>query len=352
MALLHVEGFDGYADIDDLFAAYPFSYSSYVVYWTLFPTDGVLGGSALEIDDDNRHLAIRLPANTDTPGDYHVRFAFWVKLLDATSSADHAFIKVGTIDDEVVVHFILYMPEGVIEVNATESYASGVKTTTSLNDGEFHHVECYVQRSGTGENVKCWIDGTLEAELTSSAPHTSYQIPFVELRLNGAGAHPLYDDLVVWNDDGTDFTGHKGLMYVDSVVPVSDGSQTDWAPSTGTDQFAVVDEGPGGEGDTDEISTTTHGHITTFNFGDFSATSNEILAVALEARSKNDTGPNAKLQGRAVVNATGYDVGAEQIETQNFRNKQFFSTQNPDNSSPWTTGDINAAEFGFEAVHS
>lgn len=351
MTLLLVEGFDDYASIADLAANYPASHASFGVGSDdeYHPTGGISGGGALRKLSDSTPMNIRLPSNSDSSL-WHIRVMMWVKVED-TNSNDEYFIQIGAAGASNTRHFQLDMPSGLIKVSWTENWTGIPITSMTINDAQWHHLEIYLSRSSLEETTKMWIDGILQIDAARGAGAAgNFNTPFNEVALFGADTNIWFDDLIVWNDDGTDFTGRKGILQIETAAPTADGTTREWTPSSGTDHFAIADNSAGGAGDAETLTASGSGIEDFFTYAPFAGAGEHVDTLVVTARVQADAGPGAQLKARARIGGSDYDASSPVPLPVFFGSRQMYSFRNPATGAAWTKTDVNTAEIGIETV--
>lgn len=146
-------------------------------------------------------------------------------------------------------------------------------------------------------------------------------------------------DTVVNNDEPIDFVGD---CRVETLYPTADGANADFTPSTGMDNYAMVDD-QGFDDDSTYVESSTAGHIDDYEFTNLT-TAEEIIGLQFTVIARKtdvtDYDIELRLNGNnsspVTVNSTSY-AGFTQI-----------FGEDPDTSMPWIDDDINASEFGYE----
>lgn len=161
----------------------------------------------------------------------------------------------------------------------------------------------------------------------------------------GPGTHNYtMDDLVVWDNTGTENNDWMGDSFVIAAAPNSDAAANDWTASTGTARWDMIDEAA--PNDTDFITGPTAGAIQ--ECGTTTPTlpaTGGVAAVAVQARAlKTDTGVSAIALGIASGLSSHNSAPAVNLGT----GAQVFShivERNPDGDIPWTQSTAQAARF-------
>lgn len=155
-----------------------------------------------------------------------------------------------------------------------------------------------------------------------------------------------YDDIFVCDGSGSLNNDWFGDVTVSAKFPNANGTTSGWTRSTGSDQYATIDEASA-NGDTDYNSTATVNAVDTVNV-ESAPTGASILAVqVLTYGRKTDVGTSAVApvirHGGTDYAGTGIGIGGTTYSFQ----RTLYDT-NPGTSAAWVEADFNAAEFGYK----
>lgn len=147
------------------------------------------------------------------------------------------------------------------------------------------------------------------------------------------------DDLWV-NDDGS----FLGSWKIQTIFPDGDAGPNDGTPSTGTDNYAVVDETSPND-DTDYV-TDAAGDSELFDYQALSNVST-VYAVQVNTIARID---DATPRDIALTAKSGTTTDASTPQTVGSSYDWFAAiwALNPDTAAPWTASEINAGQFGFD----
>jgi hypothetical protein len=159
-------------------------------------------------------------------------------------------------------------------------------------------------------------------------------------------AGQYYCDLYVNDGSGGEDDDFWGDTRVDSHLATADGPTNEWAPSTGADHFAVVDEAT--PDSSDYLSTNTLDAIELFKVQDLLNAGGTIRSVMLSVlHSKTDAG------------SCGIKTIVRPGSTNHFGPEAYPSAgsnlyacdvlpRNPDTLALWSEAAFNASRFGFK----
>lgn len=138
----------------------------------------------------------------------------------------------------------------------------------------------------------------------------------------------------------------QGDQRIDYRPLNANGANRDFTPSTGTDDFAVVDEAAA-NGDTDYLEASGVGDKVTGGVADAPVPGATITSMQVVAQArKTDAGSAGH---KAVVRLGGTDyLGAEYGLTSSFAFQRECFRVKPDDDAPWEEADFNGCEPGAQ----
>lgn len=242
-----------------------------------------------------------------TSGDGNIIVKFNGTTLDTTTgidATDWVYIEFKAVMDDTVGEYDLHV-DGVSVLSDT-SLDTVVTTPGSLLWAEFGNQ--------TDNNLQCFYDDHYAVELSTSP--------------------------------NNDFLGPR---MVEAIVAESDGDQTDFTPSTGTDHFAMVQDNPCDDDATYVESPLVGGEIELFQFSDLAFLSADINGLLLTITGRADA-DFANLTSDVKSGGTVYNgFGTNFNSFSGYKDSQGFLWEtNPDTTAQWTDTEVNAAQFGLE----
>jgi hypothetical protein len=249
----------------------------------------------------------------------------------------------------------------VLELNGKLSvYRGGIAgtllatSTTVLQIETWYYLELRVYVDNTLGEYELKIDGVTEISATSvdtQGSATDDAIGMMTLitpdfLTSQTGKYTLFDDMYIRGDTVNTAGGFFGDVRIEHKLPNANGTNRDWTLSTGTDDFAVLDEVTGTM--TDYAYTSTAADQITCGMEDVSGTS-VIKEVTLIGRTKIGSSGARDLKPVCKSGATT-DVGAAKRTLQDSYLQPVTYSVDPNTAATWTETNLNAAEFGFEIV--
>jgi len=145
----------------------------------------------------------------------------------------------------------------------------------------------------------------------------------------------------------TDSAARLGESRISTLVPTADTSDKDWGRSTGSDNYALVDELPFVT--TDYVTSATVGDLDLYDFGNLPYTPLTIHAVETSMFAAKDDAASRTIRARlrsGGTDANGTNFGLSATHTQKIDR---YATD-PNTAAAWTASAVNALQAGPETV--
>ena len=158
-----------------------------------------------------------------------------------------------------------------------------------------------------------------------------------------------FDDLYVCDSSGSTNNDFLGDVRVDTIMPTADGSATDFTPSTGTDNYAMVDDATP-DSDSTYVSSSTVNHTDLYTFADLQSLTGSIFGIQTVLWGRKD---DAGVRSVAPAIKTGATtaVGDDFALAASYSyNLQVMETNPANSDAAWTISDVNNSEFGFRVT--
>jgi hypothetical protein len=226
-----------------------------------------------------------------------------------------------------------------------------------VGDGFWHCCEfMMVAHASTGQ-FKMWLDGEELTDVTITSGSTSaaasgdltgltrvWICGASSNAIAGAGGGQVWiDDLVVWDDQGSDFTGQMGEEYrLRALPPDEAGTVSGWTPLSGSNYQNVDDTSQ--DDDTTYNSATAVGVEDRYGIATYPVTPDYIKGVFVESVVRTATGQcfyNNRLKSAAELRS-----GTSIFVTTAYVSQIDVWGKNPNGNIDWTKAAIEAAEFG------
>lgn len=342
MALLWVDGFEGYGDSDvqevsTTLARRGYSVNSSRLY---LHEDGRFNGFSLNPGGDNSAW-FRTPALT-TDDTFIVCFALKFESTIGTSTFCRMF-SVDQVGMQIAVN-----SDGTFDMYRGGTFMKR-STANPCKAGLWCWVEFKVVCDNSSGSYELRVNG--DNILSDSGIDTQVNQSYhdqVQFRGTGDGRFnsPRIDDLFIMDSTGAKHNDFIGQRRVLPIFPSGDTADVDWTASPGPNHYDMVDE-QSPDADSTYVESDTTGEEDIWEYDDISGF-DSIEALTLMTNVKvSDVTPYDFI---TVVKSGGtkYDSAAETIGNVDYLIKDRLMTEDPDTSSAWTQNGINNVEMGVE----
>lgn len=338
MTLLLIEGFDH-------FSSAPLTELALHAGWTTSSSSsskvaGFFAGSGLSIG--NVSFTYDTGANNTT-----LIIGYKVRFADASPATAHTFIQFR--DSAAAVQSGLALgTDGKIYAWRGTNGTSIATGTQVLLDATWYNIELKFNFSNTG-SVSWKIDGTVDGtaasvDTTQTANQNAKTIQFLGSTLSSQMA---VDDLYICDDVGSaphnDFLGN---CRVETLYPTS-ANATQWTPLSSTNVSNVDDTAT--DGDTTYNSTSTSGHVDTFNHGSLASTPVTIFGVAVHTEIRKDDVTARTARNKLISGATTTNGASNTLSTSYAWMVDQYIVD-PNTAAAWTGANVNATKIGYEHI--
>lgn len=222
-------------------------------------------------------------------------------------------------------------------------------SSPQLVAGVWNYVEARVLISDTVGRCVVNVNGNTLIDFTGDTKNAGTNTSVDKVRLSGInnfGTGQYYDDLYLCDSSGSaPYNNFLGDVRIHTIVPNAAGSSTQFTPSAGAN-YTTVDELPYSA--TDYVYGTS-GQTDLYGASDLPGGTGIIYGVQTTAVVKKTDAGN--ISGRAAIKSGastyyGTSVGLTTTDLAVSRIDQV----NPDTSTAWTSGEVNAMEIGVGAI--
>lgn len=363
MAWLFGDSFDHYADARKLekWTIYTPSTDGTI---TIVAGQGTLGSQALQllaptgIGGRTTGVLSNVP-NGPTPSGATMIFGFRINVAEGM-----VFMGTGTDPDDGFAG-CLCVGRGSsvnlfwlrIETNGKISVYRGTTllgtSSVGLSQGTLHFLECHVVLDNSAGTVRLWLDNAPVLSL-SGIDSTNGGTAWDEFRWGNlgtaiGGAIRVYiDDFYLMDGTGavTALKNRWGPTTAYATYPNAAGFASDWSRSTGSDQWATIDEALM-NGDVDYNFTDTLDAEDLLNFPDIDISNAPIRGIQGNVEVRTEDGGAAEVTLLTRQSSTTYDGTARTVPATYLVRREPWGV-NPATGSPWTEAEYNAAQFGYK----
>jgi len=226
-------------------------------------------------------------------------------------------------------------------------YNDTVLATSAFNQvvGDWYYLELKIVFNSSG-SVEMKIDGSVVASATgvNTDIGETGTCGYIELGANSSYHLEHIDDWYICDATGSYNNTYLGDVWVKVAVPTSDGVDQDFAYSTGSDGYALVDEIPPAAADYvvgDAVGERFSVGVTASDDG------RSIFGIVV---NQIDLNTDAGTRGfKQFVNNAATEVqSAGKSANITPHRRSFVVERDPDSGGAWTPALINSAEFGVE----
>jgi hypothetical protein len=210
-------------------------------------------------------------------------------------------------------------------------------------DSTWMYVEIEFQPAVAGY-VKVYVDNVLRFDYAGNA--SCDWLPATVGWGDTDTATPYFvDDFYLCDNTGTTNNTRKGNVQINALRPTVDGNYQQFTPSTGTSHFALVDEVPFSGTD---YNTGSTGQKDSYDVTSIDA-SRVIHGISYTSRIGTESGTNSLGRNFVRIGPTDYPGASQTIGSTGAVRDEIVELS-PATSVAWTGAEINAAEFGYEAL--
>lgn len=340
MALFTWEGFDHMtsAPANDLAVRSGWSISGAAVSQKVA---GLIAGSAMRLSNGGA-LAVRYDTGSSNTT-MIVGFKFRAATISAATQTICRFLDSAA---GIQVGLALLSSGLLILWKGTTATVLATSTRVFLAGG-WYNIEIKITFSDTG-SYTLNIDGAQEFTGSADTSQTANQNGRHFEMLSGNGQASVdFDDFYI--GDATGSAPHNdflGVVRVETLFPTS-ANATQWTPNASTNVSRVQEAA--NDGDTTYNSTSTSGHVDTFNHGALSSTPAVIFGVAVHATIRKDDVTARSARTKMISGATTQNGATTVVDT----TYKWFVDQyivDPNTAAAWTAANVNATKIGYEHI--
>lgn len=289
-----------------------------------------------------------------------LHLAFYVKMPNNTSTEASIFAAYDTAEGFGIQITTSGIPKLTLHASSfnrdTTSGSIAGTASTSLTDGEWHHIEVVYVADNSAGIAKMWVDSVLEINfsgdtiISGSVPSgTGYELFAVS---SAWSTNVEFDDLLIWDEEGSSMNTSSQLTLhrIETLTPNGAGNSTQFSVTGAASNYLAVDEF-GADDDTTYVSSSTNGNVDLYTYSNMAGTPSVIHGVLVNSITSNNSLGAISMKNKVRQNAVD-GSGATLAVTAGgvYTNKKEFFAQNPDGPVAWTKATVDAAEFGVEVV--
>ncbi len=284
------------------------------------------------------------PAAVSTAG---IATRVWIPNIPVGESTKPAIHQYRGGSNELLVTIYITPTGGISAYRWDGASATLLGQTTGpvVTANAWRHIESKVYFDNSAGTVEVRVEGVVVLDLNTldTNPTQCAQVA-IGVSVDNASVNQLayFKDVVFWDGTGsenTDFVGPCGVYRLTPNADVSSG----WTPSTGSDDYALVDEAP--PVDSDYIyAGDPPPAASIMSMTNLPADIISVRGLVSVVRSEKSDGGDGSLQVSMSPNGTDWDDGSDDAITTAFAYTYDVSEVSPATTDPWTPVEVNAME--------
>lgn len=318
---------------------------------------GVNNGGYLQISGASPVITRTISAALTSGGEVHV--CFWLKNSTRSGSTTNAFLKLGT---NVISSIGANPPSLTINtagtIAATMHNAATVLGTSPVgviaSTAVWYHIEYRARWNTVGGYVQVRVNGNLVidfagATASGTVPTTWNAVSFL-YNVND-GQVFRYDDLIIWDEVGTDFVRTQissSYLPIIEVRPVDGDDSVQFTPGPESNlNFNNIADPAFHDGDVSYNASSTVGHVDQFTVADPATVPAEVMALVIKTIAKLDTPAIVNLRSRVISGGVTSESADHALTT---AYQTFFDPfgKDPATSAAWAPAAPAGAKIGYE----
>lgn len=218
-----------------------------------------------------------------------------------------------------------------------------------LTSNSWYFIEWDITIDPSAGVAKLYLNGNPTPIINSTGLNTrntanSFANQFQMVKQNVAGFW-LFDDLYLFDDQGTYCNAILGDQRIITKVPTGAGGLTQWTPNGAGANWQCVDEIPPND-DTDYVSSNTAGNRDAYAVPTSGITAAPNFFV-VKNRARKDDAATRVMKG-LVRSSSAVAVGGGITLGSNYTNYRTLFENDPNTSAHWTGANADAAQIGEE----
>ena len=203
----------------------------------------------------------------------------------------------------------------------------------------YHHISIHLKTDST-LTIETKIDGISDIHYADSP--IGGQLSFITFLMvaSGGGQGFYFDDIAIGSG------GWLGDIRIEAIIPDSDTATAQWTPSTGSDNYAMVDEIP--PNDSDFVYTETNSDRDVYTLSDWIGLHKIPVAIVQWLRAWKGSADSQDIKMITVSGATTV-LSTPILVTSSPKMYKQILERDPDGDIPWTESSINDLKIGQEA---
>lgn len=360
MALLWIDGFDHYGTLPttNIAASVVGAYETSSVTWTFLTTMPTLGSGCIAIGPNNTAWTAsvapvyRALPSVYTTGTIGIGFHFVTTSFGSTNLWSMLGFCSST---NVLLYHIAVASAGNLELRSGTGTGTLVATSTQqIAINTLYHIEAEIVIAGSlGGSIQVRVNGQTWINATGITTNGTgiNKVGFCHAQRSGATAgisgSRYYDNLYIYDATGSVNNTWLGERNVFTLRPDADTADADWALSTGTDGYDLLDDTPPAPL-TNYIESTIAGDLSVFGVEDLPSTQVSIIGVQVVAQALKTGTADTEIEIGVVSDGVTSASAGIPLTQDSSRYFSFIVENDPNTAAPWLPADANAVQLSVE----
>jgi hypothetical protein len=295
-----------------------------------------------------RGIALTIP----TTATLHTGFAFMFTAISSVYSVPIMYLGA---DAGATIHLHLGVSGSTSKLDMRLGAFNGTvlgTATNALSTGTWYYIETMTTIADSGGRAVVKVNGVTEIDFTGDTKNGGTATSFDTIKMGnhfgdfGAIGTARLDDLYVLDSSGSVNNTYLGEQRVNALLPSAAGASTQFTPSTGSNNWDLVNDVP--PSDSTYNSSSTSGHRDTYTLAN-PVVVGTIHGVQVVTRMvKSDAG--AASAKAAIKSSSTVAYGTTRTLSASATTYRDIWETDPDTSSAWTGSGANALEAGAEVI--
>ena len=215
----------------------------------------------------------------------------------------------------------------------------GTSATGLISASVWFHLGVEVVRHATAGSVNVYVDGV---QVLSLSNVNTGATAVNQTRICKMNSFAVFDDFYFCNE-----ASWLGECRCSPLIVTADTAQKDFTPSTGSDNYACVDEVPAVT--TDYVSSTTPGDVDLYETSDLSFNPVSILGIKATLVAAKDDITTRTYRSKIKSGGTTAN-GSTKSASSSYSITADIYDKDPNTGSAWIKSGIDALQIGVEVV--
>lgn len=243
---------------------------------------------------------------------------------------------------------------GILKLATYRGGASGTQigsdssSILTMDGATLYDIESKIFLNGSSSNIQVKVGGVEYLNVTGDFTNTANDFADI-VRFGGTVSGNVvicrWVHATIMDGQGGTHNDFVGPLTSKTCFPTAEGNYSDFTPSTGTDNSALIDDATA-NADTDYNSSSTLDHKDSFVYQDVAATATGIIARSVWTNARRDDASTTKFKTLTRISSTDY-VGTEHTVTLSYLFYGQHDGNSPATSTTWGISEFNGAEVGY-----